>query len=264
MSSTATEEPAAVEAKPEIVTPAEAQAQIDPLPEVNPAAIKAEEERQQAPEPAAAPPADSPAPAAAAKPRASKPAAVDADGRPFDPLVHECTDDGKPVFRADGKTLKKRRTPLKEWKQQSRVELDPLNAEPAPETETEAAPRASEMEVRATAMTLAGVQIMVMRAAFGEKLAEEQAQQEELIGAWTRVLDHYGMGALHPVLGLGLVSGGVVVAAMKHEETQSKVQKLVHWMQHRALSVLQWIKSRFGGKPRSTAPRATGETAKAA
>jgi hypothetical protein len=244
-----TEAPAA---EPEVLSATEAQALLDPLPEVNPAAIAAEQERQDdaaKAAPAAADPVSKPAAAPGGKPK-SKAAAVDVDGRTFDPLLHECTPQGEPIFRSDGKTLKKRRTPLKEWKQTSRVGFDDAFAgeqdAPGAKEAEPVGPSSQEMELLASAATLAGLQLMLMKAALGPRLGDDESERQQLVSAWVRVFQHYGLGQLHPVMGLAMVSGGIVVSALRHEETVSRFQKLSHWVQHKLLSVWQWLRGRRG------------------
>ncbi len=245
---------AAATVEPESTTPAEAQALLEPLPEVNPAAIAAAEQKTQETATAEAAPVDTPAAPAAPEPikfKRSKPAPVDKNGRPHDPLIHETREDGSPVFRDDGVTLKLRRTPLKEWKRTSRVNLDPpAPPQAAADGALEAAtPEERAMELQASGATLAGLQLMMMKAALGPKIGDEEAQREELCRAWVRIFKHYGMAELHPVMGLAMVTGGIVVAGLQHEETQGRFQKVSNWFQHRMLSFWQWLTGRRRQKP---------------
>ncbi len=232
--------PASVE--PEVLSIAEAQKLIPPLPLPNPSAIQAEEARQDAATP---PPVEKPPASTGAK--ASRAAYRDARGKLHDPRIHETNPDGSPALRLDGKTIKMRKHPLKDWKAQSRVVYD----EPAPvvDPQVQMASEAREMEMEASAATLAGLQLMMMKAALGEKIGDEEAQRVELIRSWKRVFVHYGMGELHPVVGLAMVTGGIVVTGLQHEDTRTRFQKLSNWFQHRMLSVWQWLTGKRKPRP---------------
>lgn len=252
--------------EPETIEAGDVAELVQPLPEVNTAAIDAAREQEAtaqaeaaqpnapapSPTPAAAPlPASAAAPAAAAKPKpqGSRVAVTDEKGRPFDPLLHECTDDGQPLMRSapNDRWVRCRRQPLKEFKRKSVVADD---AAPAPQAEpVRAAPVVDPAKQLVAAQTMAGLQLLAMRAALGPKIGEADAEREELTNGWLGVLQYYGIGgSFHPVIGLALISGGLVVGALKHDDTRSRLTKLRDWAQRKALGVWQLL---HGGVRRS-------------
>lgn len=251
----------------ETVSPSQALEALGEPSEVNPRAVAAS--------------AGTPAPAAAAAPASGGVAPVDKKGQPFDPAKHECTLDGQPirslegvdvarlvpVMNKDGK-LRLRSYVLPEFRSQSRV-VDPAAPPPAAEGAPvpppapagqpvpPAAPVASDAEIKATAQTFAALQLMVMRSALGTHVATEKEHSEALVSAWEAVARHYGVGFTHPLLGLGLVTGGVVLAAMQHpEHGQKTTGALVGWwhrVRHWAYGL--WIRTRHGrAAPRRVDP----------
>ena len=210
-----------------------------------------------------------PAPGASAAAPGGGPAPVDKKGQPFNPALHECTLDGQPIRTLEGvdvarlvpvltkaNQLRLRSYVLPEFRSQSKV-VDPaapppaVEGAPVPPAAAPAAPAAhvaSDAEVKATAQTFAAVQLMVMRAALGKHVATDKDQVDALVSAWEAVARHYGVGFTHPLLGLGLVTGGVVLAAMQHPEHGEKTTgALVGWW-HRARHWAYglWIRARHG------------------
>ncbi len=253
--------------EPETIGAADVADLVQPLPEVNAAAIDAGREAEAAaaaqpaageapaPAPAApAPPVAASAAAPAAPPAAgtkpatrSRVAVTDEKGRPFDPLIHECTPDGVPIMRTppNDRWVRARRQRLKEWKSQSVVadEVPPPEAVPA-------APVVDAAKQLAAAQTMCGIQLMAMRVALGDKLGQTTAERDELTASWLAVFQHYGVGGtFHPVIGLALVSTTLVVGSMHHEDTRGRLLRMWHWTQHRALSVWQWMRGKRGAKP---------------
>lgn len=178
-------------------------------------------------------------PAAAPRPTApaSKAALVDAKGRTFNPLLHETDANGQPVLRKGTSILRCRRVPLRGAKQESRIELgaapadataatdqQPQQAEPPPvDPEEQAAMQ------RAGAATMAGLQIQLMRLALGEHTASGNDEREALVEAWRATFAHYGMGAVHPLVGLSLITGAVVMKAIQQPEGRSRWQRFTQW-----------------------------------
>lgn len=165
--------------------------------------------------------------------RNSIPVLVDSQGRTFDPLLHE-TEDGKaPLLRADGKTIKCRRVPLKEFKTTSKVQIDqPESVEggtaPAPET----APIDSaklELQRKAGARTIAGIQIFIMRRSLGEHIAGSETDQTALVECWSEIFDHYGMERMHPIVGLAVVTGMITFDGMKEAQTRNALSRAWLW-----------------------------------
>lgn len=226
----------------------------DDMPEVNEAAIAAEEAK-----PVAAPAAPA-APSPATRPSGIPP--IDSKGRLFDPMVHETLPDGSPKLRNNGQ-LSIRRHPLKAGKKTSKVATE-AEATPPPDASPAAAAPAEDQsaQILAGAATCAGTQLMLMRVVLGEKLGQAREEQEELVKAWVGVFNHYGMTNFHPVVGLAMVSGGIVVAGMQHKETQGKLQRFGNWCQHMGLSIWQWCTGRR--RTVRTEPQEPQEPAKAA
>ncbi len=252
------------------------------MPQVNPAAVAAESRGA----PAAAAPAQ-PAPPAPAQPAAAaaapavKPAGPStipltcANGMTFDPVHHECTLFGKPihnlanlspekmallvpVLRADGKTLKRRRSPLAEIQTTSHAP-DPSELDPPPVAPAAPAPAAgqpavalataapTDAEVKACAATVSGLQLMLMRAALGDKIGEDQEQRDALTGTWEATIRHYGWGAFHPLLAVAVVTGGMIVtAATKHEETRTRLGQCKDWFAAKWTATVYWWRHRRG------------------
>lgn len=198
---------------------------------------------------------------------------LDARKRPFDPTLHECTLDGKPVLSIDGldsealarvkpvlrtggKLLKGRTAPLKPGAYiPPEAEAPPVidgQGEGVPVAEGVApAPGASDAELVAAAETLTAVQLLLMRAALGEKVGKRDDHQTALIESWRKVMQHYHMGALHPVVGLGIVTGAIVLEGMKEAETQSRLQRFGVWLKVKAGGWWLWLTKR---KPKQAAP----------
>lgn len=254
--------------EPEVLQADDVADLVQPLPEVNAAAIDAAREQEAqaqadtAPAPAAAPPlAASPvaAPSPATPPRAQRTrvAVTDEKGRPFDPLLHECTDDGQPIMRSapNDRWVRCRRQALKEWRRKSVVGEDPAPAAAQPQAPPP--PVIDPGKQLMAAQTMAGIQIMAMRAALGDKIAETQAERDELTNSWLAVCQHYGLGgSFHPVIGLALVSGSLVVGALHHEDTRSRLQRAWDWAQLKALSVWQVLRGgRNWTRPQPTQQR---------
>ncbi len=250
----APEAPASSSAPVQGVTVAEL---VAPLPEVNEAAIEAEkqDQEQEAAELAQGKPeqpgkkASPPPPSSGLPPTkpdlASKPAPTDSKGRTFDPRIHEQTADGRPIFCKESPYLKQRRHPLPSWKSASVVQEPAAPVEGAVSA-APTAPDASKEEQLAAAQTFAGVQLLIMRRAFGESIAKRQDEAGQLVDAWTKVLNHYGMGAMHPILGLTLVSTGLVMANVNEPDTRSSLAKLRDWFERLGLGLWQRIRRRFG------------------
>jgi hypothetical protein len=163
--------------------------------------------------------------------RNSVPVLVDSQGRTFDPLLHE-TEDGKtPLLRADGKTIKCRRVPLKEFKTTSKVQID------QPETgEATAAPEPApidsaklELQRKAGARTIAGIQIFIMRRSLGEHIAGSETDQAALVECWSDLFDHYGMEKMHPIVGLAVVTGMITFDGMKEAQTRNALSRAWLW-----------------------------------
>ncbi len=238
---------------------------VQPLPDVNPAAIDAARDQEaqaqadagqaQEPAPSAAPAAaplpTSAAAAPAAKPQRTRVAVTDEKGRPFNPLLHECTDDGQPIMRSapNDRWVRCRRQALREWKRQSVVGDDVETQAAAAES---AAPVVDGVKQLAAAATMAGLQLMAMRMALGDKIGAADAEREALTGEWLAVLKHYGIGGtFHPVVGLALVSGSLVIGALHHEDTRSRLTKLWDWTQVKALTLWQLLR---GGRRKPSKP----------
>lgn len=207
-------------------------------------------ENQQVPPPAAP---STPAPAAAKQP-ASTPAPVDSQGRAFDPLLHETTEDGRPVFRTDGVTLKCRRTPLKELKTASRVGEAPqadtapagdqAAAQAAPASAEPVDPEKAKRMREAGAKTCAGIQILIMRKSLGEHIAATDSDQAALAACWEDMFDYYGMERMHPVLGLAVVTGMITFDGMKEKETRSAINRAWLWCKVKVGGAFLWMTGR--------------------
>jgi hypothetical protein len=257
----------ATQTEPEVVDADQVAELVQPLPEVNAAAIDAAREQEAqaqadegkgpTPAPAAAPAAAplpagaaaEPDPAAQPRQQRTRVAVTDEKGRPFSPLLHECTDDGQPIMRSapNDRWVRCRRQPLKEWRRKSVVGEDPAPA--AAQPEAPAAPPIDAGKQLIAAQTMAGLQIMAMRVALGDKIAQADAEREQLTASWLAVCQHYDLGGnFHPLVGLALVSGSLVVGAMRHEDTRSRMTKLWDWAQLKALSLWQVLR---GGRMRS-------------
>lgn len=187
---------------------------------------------QQIPPPAAPAPA-APAQAAAT---ASKPALVDSKGRLFDPLLHEHDDQGKPLLRADGQTLKCRRVPLTAAKTTSKVQLDtPAPAAGDPAAAASGTPQPMDPEKakkmrEAGAATCAGMQIYLMRTGLGEHVAEADTDREALVDCWRDMFEYYGLQQMHPIVGLAVVTGMITFKALNEPEAQSRWQRGTLWL----------------------------------
>jgi hypothetical protein len=259
--------------EPETISAAEVAELVQPLPEVNAAAIDAAREQEaqaQADEAKAAGPAPAAAPVApplaastaAAPPPADQPkaprsrvAVTDEKGRPFNPLLHECTDDGQPIMRSapNERWVRCRRQALKEWKRKSVVGEESAPAAAQPEV---SAPTIDAGKQLIAARTMAGLQIMAMRVALGDKIAQTDVEREELTGSWLAVCQHYDLGGnFHPLVGLALVSGSLVVGALHHEDTRSRLTRIWDWAQLKALSVWQVLRNGRGrSRPQPAQP----------
>ncbi len=218
---------------------------IDDMPDVKESAIAAEEEK---PQPASSVERGSPAPKKpSTQAQQSGIPPVDSKGRLFDPILHETNEDNTPRLRQNGQ-LSIRRHPLKSARRISRVATAAeLGQEPADGAIP--APGGRDSEILAGAATCAGLQLMFMKMALGPKCGDDDAQKTELVAAWVGVFKHYEIGAFHPLVGLAMVSGGIVVASMQHEESKSSIKKLGNWLQHKALSVWQWFTGRRKPEP---------------
>lgn len=255
-------------AEPEVLSSDDVGELVQPLPEVNKAAIAAEH----APQPAAVPgeeakPEPAPAPAAqtakpqstgAAKPPPSQPAAVDMFGRPFDPRVHETDAKGGPVFNTYGKRagkLKCRRTPLREYTSTSTIGDGVAapdagvagEAAPAQAAAPELDPEAVALQRKAAAATLTGLQLVLMRMALGPEIGEPQDQRDALTQSWESVLAYHDVRAFNPWIALAICTGGVVVANMHKPETRSRFHQLTAWAKVKAYAL--WLKI-TGRKPK--------------
>lgn len=204
-----------------------------------PESLKTAEKQQ---EPPRAEPARQPAPA-------SQPALVDAQGRTFDPLLHETDSNGQPVLRKGTNILKCRRVPLKAWKEESRIELPPEGAqqpqdqpETKPEPQVDPAKRAALQLAGAT--TIAGLQIQLMRTALGEHTASAEEERQMLVEQWQAVFQHYDVGAVHPLVGLAVVSGAIGVKAISHPEGNSRWQRWKQW----ARLQIGWLLHKMTGR----------------
>lgn len=254
--------------EPEVIEADDVADLVAPLPEVNAAAIRAEEAQQPKPDgeapqaPPQAPPAAAAAPtqrpAAAAKPR-GEPALVDMHGRTFDPLLHECTPDGKPILNTYGKRagkLKCRRTPLKEWRSESAIgdeaaaPADAAVAGDAPQAPPALDAEAIAAQRKAAAATLGGLQIALMRMALGPELATEQAEGAALVQSWEAVLAYHDVQSFNPWIGLALCTGGVVMASMHKPDTRSRLARLTEWTKVRLYAL--WLRV-TGRKPKAHA-----------
>jgi hypothetical protein len=220
----------------------------DEMPAVELQAVAAEQAREIPQETAENQqiPAPSPAPAAAPQP-ASKPVLVDSQGRTFDPLLHETEDGVTPQLRADGKTIKCRRVPLREFKTTSKVQVDQPGApavEPAAPEPTPAPvdPEKAKRMREAGARTIAGMQILVMRKALGEHIAGEESDQAALVECWQELFAHYGMGAVHPIVGLAVVTGMITFDGMKQAETRSAISR--GWLRIKLAVGNLWLRMR--------------------
>lgn len=226
----------------------------DEMPTVDLQAVAAEQakektadsaERQQNPTPS---PAPSPAPAAAPQPT-SQPVLVDGEGRTFDPLLHE-TEDGKtPLLRADGKTIKCRRVPLKEFKTTSKVQIDqpaPAAADPAPAIPAPAPmdPEKEKMLREASAKMCAGIQLLVMRKGLGEHIGQQESDQTALVECWDEIFTYYGMGRMHPIVGLAAVTGMITFDGMKQAETRNALTRALLWCKVKIGSLWLWMHRR--------------------
>jgi hypothetical protein len=215
----------------------------DEMPEVDLQAVataQANEKTQESAE-KQQPPPHSPAPAtapasAAARAAAptSKPVLMDEQGRTFDPLLHETDDGHTPLLRKDGKTIKCRRVPLKEFKATSKVQIDQPDApavDPTPQ-QPEPVPvdPAKVQRMReAGAATCAGIQILIMRKTLGEHIAAADSDQAALATCWEEMFEHYGMERMHPVLGLAMVTGMITFDGMKQAETRNALTRALLW-----------------------------------
>lgn len=224
----------------------------DEMPEVELQAVTAANEKQKTEKTAekqqepTAPAAPTAPPAAETQPT-SKAAPVDSQGRTFDPLLHECTDDGEPVYRADGVTLKCRRVPLKEFKTKSKVNLGQPAQEPAagkPEApKVEPVDPEKEKRMReAGAKTMAAVQLLVMRKGLGEHIGQTDSDTAALVQCWAEIFDHYGVGKVHPVVGLCVVSGMLVFDGMREAETRNALSRAWLWCKVKVGSL--WLRMR--------------------
>lgn len=254
---------AVIETEPETI-PADAAALLGPslvaeMPPAEPAvlAVDSEKSAEKPAKPATGSAPSAAAPAAKGSKAGSTKPATDVDGRTFDPLIHETTDDGQPVLRTDGRTLKKRRVPLKEYRTTSTVgevpaEGDPA-AEPAPEVQTPAEDAAkAEMMIKASAATMTGVQLSLMRLALGPACGNQDPEREGLMQCWEEVLRYHGVSTVNPWIGLAMVSGMVAFRAVHEPANESAVTKLKHWFQRKGLAVWQWITGRRTEKPAPT------------
>jgi len=161
----------------------------------------------------------------------SKAVLVDSQGRTFDPLLHETEDGTTPLLRADGKTIKCRRIPLKELKTASRVHIE--QKEPTADTDNkkpELDEEKIEMQRKAGAMTLAGIQIFIMRKSLGQHIAAKETDQKALAECWDDMFSHYGVSRMHPVLGLAVITGMITFEGMQQEETRNALSKAWLWL----------------------------------
>lgn len=243
-------------AEPEVIGVDEVVDLVAPLPDVNKAAIAAENAPQPAAAPDAATQAEAPKPAApaagsqqrtgaAAKPPKSRAAPVDMYGRPFDPRLHETNADGTPVISTSGKRMGKirmRRQPLKEYTQESTIgdEAEATAAEDAPQATPAFDADAAAMQRKAVATTLAGMQLMVMRMALGPDVAAEKEQSDGLAQSWEAVVAYYDMRPIHPMVALMFTTGAIVVGSMNKPETRTRLQKLTEWAKVRAYAL--WLR----------------------
>lgn len=220
----------------------------------------AENQQKPAPEP-------SPSPAAPA----SKTALVDAQGRTFNPLLHETDEHGQPVLRKGTSILKCRRVPLKEAKQESRVELGDAPApapdaaaapgdQPQPQPQPAAVdPAKQEAMQRAGAATMAGLQIQLMKLALGEHTANTNEEREALVECWRETFAHYGMGAVHPLVGLSLITGAVVMKAINQPEGRSRWQRFTMWTRVKVGGLWLWLTGKRKPKEEPTEREAEAE-----
>ncbi len=243
-------------AEPEVIGVDQVVDLVATLPDVNKAAIAAETAPQPAAAPDAAPQADAPKPAATAagsqqragaagKPPKSRAAPVDMWGRPFDPRIHETNADGTPVISDSGKRKGKircRRQPLKEYTQESTIGDQPeaVAAEDAPQAAQAVDGEAAALQRKAVATTLAGMHLMVMRMALGPDVATEKEQSDGLTQSWEAVVAYYDMRPIHPLVGLMVATGMIVVGSMNKPEARTRLQKLTEWAKVRAYAL--WLR----------------------
>ena len=175
---------------------------------------------------------------------------TDSMRRLFDPLLHETDADGKPVLRKDGKRLKCRRTPLKGYQKESKVFEEPAAAEQQqqqPEIEQQPEPvdaeKAEAMQL-AGAATCAGLQLYMMRLGLGDHVGNNDLDRDALTGAWRDVFAHYGVGAVHPVIGLALVSGAITMKALDKPEARTRWQRGTLWLKLKIGGMWHWLMSR--------------------
>ena len=214
---------------------------------------KPAEKQQEAPAPAAAP--------APAKSR-SRTAHIDAKGRPFNPLLHETNEHGGPVFRTGTQILRCRRVPLKELKTTSTVQLDP---EPSagddqpqtgstPGVEPAQDPAKAKLQQEAAAATMAGLQVQLMRIALGPQTAEDETERAALTECWLDTFKHYGVGSFHPLMGLTVVTGMVIVKAINKPEGRSRWARLMLWTRLKVGGVWYWLTGRKAKPARPDEP----------
>jgi hypothetical protein len=259
-------------AEPEVIGVDQVVDLVAPLPDVNKAAIAAENAPQPAAAPDAAPQPEAPKPAAsaagsqqgagaAAKPSKSRAAPVDVYGRPFDPRLHETNRDGTPVISTSGKRAGKircRRQPLREYTQESTIGDQPeaTAAEDAPQAAPAQDAEAATLQRKAVATTLAGMQLMLMRMALGPDVATEKEQSDGLTQSWETVVAYYDMRPIHPLVGLMVATGMIVVGSMNKPEARTRLQKLTEWAKVRAYALWLRITGRRYRTPEPAAPAA--------
>ncbi len=264
---------AAAPAEPEVIGVDQVVDLVEPLPDVNKAAIAVEHAPQPAAGPDEAPKPDEPKPAppaagaaqragTAAKPAKSAPAPVDFYGRPFDPRLHETTPDGKPVICESGKRAGKircRRQPLKEYTQESsigdQVEAPAGDAAAGVQPDPAADAAAVAAQRKAAAATLTGCQVMLMRIALGPAIADEDVEREALVESWQSVLAHHDVRTFNPWLGLAIVTGGIIAAKVNKPETRSRLQRFAEWGKVKAYALWLRITGRRAAPPPPAEPK---------
>lgn len=140
----------------------------------------------------------------------------------FNPAIHESNPDGTPRLTADGKYRKKRG---RKSGTNNSSNAKPASGNPNTTNATDGNPQTS-VDYTGMAAMICTVTFGTLSMALGEHWKPSQAEADQIQQQTAKVMEHYGMSDIPPVVGLCIVVGIYAIPRALHPETKKHLQQL--------------------------------------